>query len=926
MMLKIQKSRILALFAALALCAAHGGAYASAENSAMYQETAVFAVGSTVTFETPTAVALVAYPPLAGRTVTLEFTGAEPQTVSAFFDAGGLFLNQDADAAYSGIVFPQEVDAAAVSVFTRIDARYENTASAAETRVFSDAFTTYNAANSRYDRANAVRGDDLPGDGGTVVAANGEGYWQRSDVSVGYINNPHRGVMLYIRTDATMQVAEQSGTHDGFVNLHVPAASERDLSRVTMKFARYNGVRASVRFCVSEDERTYYEAGILGNGDTLFPQPMSYRPYIRKVVDGATVDYVNGNDNFAYTAWYDMEITLDRAENTVKADVRNSGNAAMSAVLTLTDAGGLMRRGTDDMLLQLGVNRSSVNDDHLQVDFIHVYGKERSGASAPAGEIIAFLRNPLALRARIGGALETGIAWSVRRPDVAEMRGGALYGIREGDTQITASRGAETLTVKARVVSEYTYAAERGETARYFAQKRLITDALNAAVAAKDFAAMDGIITGSGDLSLQRIDIIDASPAAALKQTNPAAYADYLERVATYPAFSCAGLEDLRYLERVLADEIAVGGLNGLSAPEEVLAALREHNAVFGLTLGGQYYDGREAAVLSRLTNVQFKNVADVAKRFDEALLLTAFGICDTYQYMRQITTDFSGVIGYDAARLSALHLDTAGNRAFYTGLLQQKDTLQTIEDLKDFIDGFTPETPPVKPSSTGGKGGGGGGGGGFTLDPPPPAPVVPSDGTAVGKTLLYNDVPIDHWSYEATRYLTALGAVGGYEDGLFRPDGAITRAEFLKIVLTAFGEGAPETERESEPLLFEDVSVAAWYYGYVKAGVEAGIVYGDGANRFHPEREITRQEIAVLVVRALGNKGLSLPITETTAWFSDYGDIAEWAFDSVTQLQLAGIVSGRGNGAFAPNETATRAETAKMIYLSGLKGGAPRV
>ena len=83
---------------------------------------------------------------------------------------------------------------------------------------------------------------------------------------------------------------------------------------------------------------------------------------------------------------------------------------------------------------------------------------------------------------------------------------------------------------------------------------------------------------------------------------------------------------------------------------------------------------------------------------------------------------------------------------------------------------------------------------------------------------------------------------------------------------------------------------------------------YGDGS--FRPDEPITRAEMAVMIARAL-----KLPIEEVASTgFADDEAIPRWAKGAVKALRELGIVGGRGNNAFVPNATATRAEAVVML------------
>ena len=162
------------------------------------------------------------------------------------------------------------------------------------------------------------------------------------------------------------------------------------------------------------------------------------------------------------------------------------------------------------------------------------------------------------------------------------------------------------------------------------------------------------------------------------------------------------------------------------------------------------------------------------------------------------------------------------------------------------------------------------------------------------------------HWAEEAVRQAAANGLATGYPDGTFRPDQPITRAEFTVMLVRALG-----LEGTGAPLAFTDGDrIGSWAAQAIGLAVEAGLVQGYGDGSFRPDAPITRAEMAVMIARAL-----KLPIEEdASTGFADDEAIPRWAKGAVKALRELGIVGGRGNNAFVPNETATRAEAVVML------------
>ena len=172
-------------------------------------------------------------------------------------------------------------------------------------------------------------------------------------------------------------------------------------------------------------------------------------------------------------------------------------------------------------------------------------------------------------------------------------------------------------------------------------------------------------------------------------------------------------------------------------------------------------------------------------------------------------------------------------------------------------------------------------------------------------ETETFTDLPQSHWASEAVSYLAGKNIISGRDNGIFDPQANITRAEFLKIVVNAL-----DISQAAHSQQFADVSKDAWYATYVSVAHSVGIVTGDGGY-FNPNSPVTRQDMAVMLYRAIRNKELS----EVCDVFYDSDDISDYAKEAIFYMYENGIINGRGDGLFVPKGTATRAEAAQMIY-----------
>lgn len=217
----------------------------------------------------------------------------------------------------------------------------------------------------------------------------------------------------------------------------------------------------------------------------------------------------------------------------------------------------------------------------------------------------------------------------------------------------------------------------------------------------------------------------------------------------------------------------------------------------------------------------------------------------------------------------------------------------------------------PGKGGTGGGGGGSSGGGGGVNLggstivspdqnQPENPVHPVKPDG------MPFRDVPKESWSYDYIQRVQKAGIVSGDGSGNFYPQNNVTREEFVKMLALAL-ELEPAEEGEYP---FRDVADGDWFAPYVRVAYDSGIVKGVTGNDFGVGAHISRQDMAVMIDRALEKTGRKL---EEGNWavFADAAEIADYAKESVGRLNAAGILVG-SNGAFYPTDTLTREQAAQ--------------
>ncbi|GAB6928929.1 hypothetical protein JCM10914A_29120 [Paenibacillus sp. JCM 10914] len=179
-----------------------------------------------------------------------------------------------------------------------------------------------------------------------------------------------------------------------------------------------------------------------------------------------------------------------------------------------------------------------------------------------------------------------------------------------------------------------------------------------------------------------------------------------------------------------------------------------------------------------------------------------------------------------------------------------------------------------------------------------------------------YSDVGRSHWAYEAIQQLSARLLVNGISDARFAPQAQITRAEFAALIARAMDL------RPVATVAFIDVDETKWYAEAIQAVHAAGIVSGRDGNRFVPDAVISRQEMAMMLVKAYERRQGTVPAVSGVSAFVDEAQISAWAKASVLTAAELGLIQGKGSDRFDPQGAASRAESVQVIarLLGNLK------
>ncbi len=191
---------------------------------------------------------------------------------------------------------------------------------------------------------------------------------------------------------------------------------------------------------------------------------------------------------------------------------------------------------------------------------------------------------------------------------------------------------------------------------------------------------------------------------------------------------------------------------------------------------------------------------------------------------------------------------------------------------------------------------------------------------TEVEVPQLFTDVPPTHLFYSYIQGLGAMGAIGGYPDGTFRPDQLLVRAQAAKILVIAFGHHDDAWTKWANPD-FTDVprpetqtEAGRYPFDYVEEAKQNGIIQGRPDGTFGPYDDVTRGQLALMIAR-LGGTALTPATDADKAHFTDLAGLSAEQQGAIALCYANGIISGTSAATFNPGGTATRAHAAKMIW-----------
>lgn len=293
----------------------------------------------------------------------------------------------------------------------------------------------------------------------------------------------------------------------------------------------------------------------------------------------------------------------------------------------------------------------------------------------------------------------------------------------------------------------------------------------------------------------------------------------------------------------------------------------------------------------------------DWSKKFytyDEISVIAYVRTCDNVSALWDYVLDDSNPLSISDSvlkKFDALSTLKEQNEVF-SDMIEKTADIISIEEAEDlFEDAIDACSKPSKSS-----GGSGFSGKKAAFDQDVSLPLEPIENAETQAK--FSDIET-HWAKDDIVRLTDLGIISGYEDGTYRPDSFVTRAELSKLVSSLFDISESGTE-----VPFTDVAADDWFFETVSALYKWNIVNGS-ENKFYPNRLITRQDAVTIMSRVLAIKGVTFGESEVS--FDDMNLVSDYAQEGLRLLGSLNIVQG-DNNKFNPKNNLSRAEIAAMI------------
>lgn len=326
-----------------------------------------------------------------------------------------------------------------------------------------------------------------------------------------------------------------------------------------------------------------------------------------------------------------------------------------------------------------------------------------------------------------------------------------------------------------------------------------------------------------------------------------------------------------------------------------------------GNTVADELKESIRIKTFSEAAKAEYLSRADASDALERCCLIVPIREAEHYEDVKKVIEAY-----VNGGRLSADIKDKNAVSVYKKMMGKSYESFSEIEsDFADILKDL--KKTASKPSS----GGGGGGSSGNKNSSKGILRINPTENnnsgdtetkTSTGNTpkMTFSDMEDAKWALDAVESLYEKGIISGVGDGKFDPHRYVSRAEFAKMAVKL----ASYTSDRSYS--FNDVREGAWYSDFVNAACANGIFVGGEDGSFKPDDHITREQLAIVVYRMIKEKA-DFPDVQSGGFEDDF-QIDECFKGAVYSLKAIGVISGRSNKLYCPNESVTRVEAAVIL------------
>lgn len=310
-----------------------------------------------------------------------------------------------------------------------------------------------------------------------------------------------------------------------------------------------------------------------------------------------------------------------------------------------------------------------------------------------------------------------------------------------------------------------------------------------------------------------------------------------------------------------------------------------------------------KTAVNAYIKTASFTGAEDFAEKVNNKIAVTYFNLASKSDIV-SVLKRFSDKLTKDISKLTEQQLSALGDAVLKVDSYADMTAVNNkIDEVYSSVIKNNPAAKPPVSGSGNSSNKGGSGGGGISVG------AVKRANDKDDTNSYFNDMQGYEWAEASVKSLADKGIINGVGNGSFAPAEKLTREQFVKMLVLAFGFKASGAENP-----FEDVSANQWYTEYISAAYENGIAFGITESRFGIGEMLTKEQMITFIYRALEKAGLDVK-SGNSAVIGDKESVSQFAAAALEKLSAAGIVSGDENGYFNPSQTAERAMAAVVIY-----------